>query len=198
MQEFVQYLLHLGTLSKQEIDQISSIAIHRHLKSGEYFSEAGKTTHEAAFILKGILRVGSYTNSGQQTTLYFVAENDFVIDMEVLPYQPPLSEYAQSVMKTELAIFPAAGLQSLSSAIPIWDTVFKQIIARTLLDKAARITPAVPEDATTRYKDFLEHHSSIASRVPLGILASYLGITQQSLSRIRKQLARRQPPHYGR
>ena len=198
MQELVNYLLHLGTLDKQQVDTIASTAIYRHLKVGDYFSEAGKMVNETAFVLKGILRIGNMPDSGQQTTLYFIAENDFVIDMEDSPYQAPLSAYVQAVIKSELAVLTAAGLQTLSSAIPAWDTIFKQIIARTLLDKAARITPAIPEDATTRYKDFLEHHSSIASRVPLGHLASYLGITQQSLSRIRKQLTRRQPPYYGR
>jgi len=198
MQELVNYLLQLGQLSRQEIDLVIPTVIFRPLRNGDYFSPAGVTANEAAFVLNGILRLGTTSATGQQTTDYFVAENDVVIDLEGTPYQAPPSEYIQAVMKTDLAIFPAAGLKSLSAAIPGWDKVFNDIIARTLLAKAGRITPAVAEDATTRYRNFLENHSTIAARIPLSHLASYLGITQQSLSRIRKQLAKRHFPPYGR
>jgi hypothetical protein len=61
-------------------------------------------------------------------------------------------------------------------------------ISRALVRKVERINPLVSEDATTHYLEFLENYPGLANRIPLSYIASYLGITQQSLSRIRKNL----------
>jgi CRP-like cAMP-binding protein len=63
-----------------------------------------------------------------------------------------------------------------------------KIIARALMQKIDRRSPLVSEDATTRYLSFMEKYPKILNRIPLSYLASYLGITQSSLSRIRKNI----------
>jgi hypothetical protein len=64
----------------------------------------------------------------------------------------------------------------------------QKVVQKCLMDAMDRRSPLVSEDATTRYLSFLEKFPKVANRVPLSYVASYLGITQQSLSRIRKNI----------
>ncbi|MEJ7660370.1 MAG: hypothetical protein WKG07_12500 [Hymenobacter sp.] len=69
-----------------------------------------------------------------------------------------------------------------------WDDMMNRITAQHLQEKLARISPMVAQDATTRYLEFIENYPQLANRIPLSHLASFLGITQSSLSRIRKNI----------
>jgi hypothetical protein len=183
MQELINYLQRLMRLTPQEIDLIKSKIMLRTLQKNDHFREAG-------FILKGILRVFYHNDKGDEITEYFIDENIFVMQLEDNIQQIPSSEYRQAVMKTEVAVFPIGEWEHLSSAIPGWDQLTADLMAAALADQADRMKPTLAGDATACYKDFVDKYPQIASRIPLGYLASYLGITQQSLSRIRKQLAK--------
>lgn len=69
-----------------------------------------------------------------------------------------------------------------------WDAMVNKIISNALLQKVDRISPLISEDATTRYLKFLEIYPTLANRIPLAYIASYLGVTQSCLSRIRKNI----------
>ncbi|MGI4730111.1 MAG: Crp/Fnr family transcriptional regulator, partial [Janthinobacterium lividum] len=151
-------------------------------------SEAGKIAKQVAFINEGILRVCYYNNKGDGTTRYFIDENNFAVDLNSFNYQVPSSEYIQAATDCELIIFSADALVQLSSTIIAWDKIINQITAKGLLDKVNRISPMISDDATTRYQFFLKKFPLLANRIPLNYIASYLGVTQQSLSRIRKNI----------
>ena len=79
-------------------------------------------------------------------------------------------------------------LLDLSNTIVVWDAIVNKIVQKALIEKLDRRSPLVEQDATTRYLNFLEKFPKITNRIPLSYLASYLGITQSSLSRIRKSI----------
>ncbi len=188
MQPLIEFLLRYGALTGQQIDLINSKTQLRRLKENEYFSEAGKIAHEVGFVISGILRVCYYNREGSEITRYFIEENNFVVDLNSYTYQIPSSEYIQAVTEVELVVLKRKDLLELASTIVGWDKITSQITTKAFLDKVNRISPMLAEDATTRYKNFLEQFPQLASRIPLSYLASYLGITQQSLSRIRSKI----------
>lgn len=191
MRELINYLLQSGLFTTEQINLIESKITIKTLQAGDYFSGPEKPLNEIGFILKGILRVCDHDNKGTEITRYFIDENNFVVNLTAYTQQIPSSEYIQAAIKTELAVFSELALQTLSSAIIDWDKIIHQITARASNDRAERISPLVTESATIRYRNFVEKYSQIAGRVPLGHIASYLGITQQSFSRIRKQLTKK-------
>jgi hypothetical protein len=69
-----------------------------------------------------------------------------------------------------------------------WDKIIAKITAKGLSEKVNKISPMMAEDATERYLKFFDNFPTLANRIPLSYLASYLGITQSSLSRIRKNI----------
>jgi hypothetical protein len=95
------------------------------------------------------------------------------------------------VLKTDLAVITRPAAEDPSPAAFDWKKIVSQITALASIHMVALISPLQAEDAGSRYKNFLKTHPQIIGRIPLGYLASYLGITQQSLSRIRKQLAKK-------
>jgi CRP-like cAMP-binding protein len=188
MEQLTDYLLQFGHLNGQQIDLIKKLVFVKPLKKDEYFSEAGKIAKEVAFINTGIVRVVYYDKQGDEITRYFIDESNFVVDLNSFNNSLPSSEYVQAVTDCELVIFSADALNELSGTIIIWDKIIAQITSKALMEKVKRISPMMNIDATTRYKLFLEKFPLMANRIPLSNLASYLGITQSSLSRIRKKL----------
>ena len=188
MENLINYLLQFGQLNKQQIDLIKSKAISIELKKEDYFSEAGKIARQVAFVDNGILRVCYYNNKGEEITRYFIDENNFVVDLNSFTYQIPSSEYVQAITDCKLFVFSADALKDLSTTIIAWNGIINQITVKSLIEKVNRISPMLAEDAKARYNNFLEKFPHLTNRIPLSFLASYLGITQSSLSRIRKNI----------
>jgi CRP-like cAMP-binding protein len=188
MKEFIEYILRFGNLNQQQIDLISGKATELHLHKDEYFSEAGKIAKQVGFILGGIVRVCYYNNKGEEITKYFIEENNMVVDLTSFDNEIPSSSYVQAITDCRLIVFSRQDWQELLNTIIGWDTIVRKIISKALLQKVERISPLLSEDATARYSRFLEIYPAVANRIPLSYIASYLGITQSSLSRIRKNI----------
>jgi CRP-like cAMP-binding protein len=97
------------------------------------------------------------------------------------------SEYLQAITDCRLVVFSKADWEELSHTIVGWDNIKNKIVQKCLYQKS-RKSPVVSQDATTRYLEFLQNYPSLTNRIPLAFIASYLGVTQQSLSRIRKNI----------
>ncbi|RZJ53353.1 MAG: Crp/Fnr family transcriptional regulator [Flavobacterium sp.] len=188
MKELVNFILQYGNLNQQQIDLITSKATELEVPKDQYFSEAGKISTQVGFVLDGILRVCYYDNKGEEITKYFIDENNLVVDLESFQNSICSSAYVQAVTDCKLIVFSKQDWDELLQTIISWDAIIHKIIARALMQKIERRSPLVSEDATTRYLSFMEKYPKILNRIPLSYLASYLGITQSSLSRIRKKI----------
>jgi len=188
MNEFIAYVLKFGHLNQQQIEFISGKATELHLRKDAYYSEAGKIARQFGFLVEGIIRVCYYNNKGEEFTKYFIEENNIVVDLNSFDNNIPSSSYVQAITDCSVIVFSKQDWQELLHTIVGWDNIVHKIISKALLQKVERISPLVAVDATTRYLMFMEKYPSLANRIPLSYIASYLGITQSSLSRIRKSI----------
>lgn len=188
MEAMINYLLQFGHLNHQQIDLIKSKAVSKETKKDEYYHEAGKIPREIIFITEGIFRVCYYNNKGDEITKYFMDENTFVADINSYNQAIPSTEYVQAVTDCKYIALSKAAMEELSMTIIGWDAIVAKITAKGLAEKVNKISPMMAEDATERYLKFLSNFPTLANRIPLSYLASYLGITQSSLSRIRKNI----------
>ena len=188
MKELLEYILQFGNLNEQQIGLLSSKATEIALQKGEYFLEAGHVCRQVGFLLEGVLRVCYYNNKGEEITRYFLDEQHLVVELKSFEYGVASSEYVQAVTDCQLIVFSKQGWEELAHTIVGWEAIVHKMTSKILLQKLERIGPLVAQDATTRYVTFLEKYPRIANRVPLAYLASYLGITQSSLSRIRRNI----------
>jgi CRP-like cAMP-binding protein len=188
MDEFLAYFLQFSSLNQQQLDLISGKATTLSLRKDAYLLEAGQVPRQVAFVLEAVIRISYYDNKGDEITRNFIDEHRLATDLRALEYGLVSSEYLQAVTDCRLLVFAKREWDELAHTIVGWNDTMNRITAQHLREKLARISPMVTQDATTRYLEFLENYPRLANRIPLAHLASFLGITQSSLSRIRKQL----------
>jgi len=189
MEALINYLLQFGHLNQQQIDLVKSKGTFKELRKDEYYAEAGKTPREIAFLTEGIFRICYYNNKGEEITKYFIDENNFVVDINSYNQNIPSSEYVHTITDCKMIVFSKEAMQELSMTIIGWDSIISKITAKGFVEKVNKISSMMAEDATERYLSFFTKFPKLANRIPLSYLASYLGITQSSLSRIRKNIS---------
>jgi CRP-like cAMP-binding protein len=188
MEELFAYILQFGSLNPRQLELIASKATALSLPKDAYFLEAGQVSRRVGFLLDGVLRICYYNNQGAEITRNFIDELHLTTDLRGLEYGLASPEYVQAVTDCRLLVWAKHDWDELAHTIVDWRDMVHQMTSKHLREKLARISPMMAQDATTRYLEFLENHPQLASRIPLSYLASFLGITQSSLSRIRKNI----------
>ncbi|SFF37359.1 Crp/Fnr family transcriptional regulator [Spirosoma endophyticum] len=188
MEQMINYLLQFGNLNPTQIELIKSKATVKTTKKEVFYHEAGQIQREVIFLTEGIMRICYYNNSGVEITKYFIDENHFMADVYSLNTGIPSTEYAQAVTDCAYVVLSKRAMEELSMTIIGWDAIIAKVTAKGMADKVNRISVMLSEDATERYLKLLSDFPNLANRVPLSYLASYLGITQSSLSRIRRNI----------
>lgn len=188
MEELFDYLLQFGPLNSQQLKLIASKATPLALPKDAYFLEAGQVPRQVGFLLEGVLRICYYNNKGDEITRNFIDEWHLTTKLGGLEEGLASTEYVQAVTECQLLVFTKRDWDELTHTIVGWREMVLQMTSRHLTEKLARISPMMTQDATTRYVEFMENYPRLANRIPLAYLASFLGITQSSLSRIRKNI----------
>jgi hypothetical protein len=187
MEKWIQYILQFGNLNKQQIDFIIRRATEIDLHKDEYFSEAAKIPRQVGFVVDGVVRGCYYNNKGEEITRCFIPENNLAVDYPNFEANSVSTEYLQASTDCKLIVFSKQDWDELSQTIVDWDNIKNKMVQKCLYQKS-RKSPVISQDATTRYLEFIENYPTLANRVALSHVASYLGVTQQSLSRIRKNI----------
>ena len=178
-----------GILSKEDIHYIFSHFKIKKLKATEHFHEINKIANEIAFVEKGILRTYAFEPTGNEVTKYFIRENQFGVNLESYYAATPSKDAIQAVVNSEIYIIHKSDLTKLSEEIPNLFVFLKSITEAHLLNKIKDNDFLNFGDSKTKYLEFVKRYPALAQLVPQQYVASYLKITPQSLSRIRKGLA---------
>ncbi|GGI27905.1 Crp/Fnr family transcriptional regulator [Pedobacter mendelii] len=118
----------------------------------------------------------------------FIEENNLIVDLNSFDNEIPSSSYVEAITDCKIIVFSKKDWTELSITIINWDDIVRKIISKAFLQKVERISQLLSQDAKTRYLKFLEIYPNITNRIPLAYIASYLGITQSPLSRVRKSI----------
>nr|WP_317039123.1 Crp/Fnr family transcriptional regulator [Flavobacterium sp. Root935] len=172
-------------MNKQQIELITSKGKEIELKKDDYFVEAGKVLRHVGFIVEGILRICYYNNKGEEITKIFIEERHLLYNLKNVPS----TEYIQAATDCKLLTFSNQDWKEIADTIIDWDTIIQKITNKSLAQKLERVSPLISQDASTRYLEFMEKYPTLVNRIPLSYIASYLGMTKQSLSRIRKNIS---------
>lgn len=157
-------------------------------KEGDYLFHADNICREMYFICNGVLRIMVLNEHGNQVTYFFLKENQFCCILNSFNNNTIAHESISAACDVEVIVFSRASLTKLYVELPYLKPLIDQITQQALLDKIDLKNGYLGYDSTTRYKMFLMRQPEIALRVPLSDVASYLGITPQSLSRIRRNI----------
>jgi len=167
---------------------ISQNATFRKIKEGEVLLQEGKAANEMFFICNGILKIVSISDKGNEVIHFFLSENQFCTILKSFSENVISTDRIQAACDSEVIVFKKDKLLFLYNALPYFKSLLDNITKQALLNKIVLRNSYIGEDATTRYQKFIAQQSNIALRVSQTDIASYLGITKQSLSRIRKNM----------
>lgn len=167
---------------------ITEAFTYKEFHEGDYLFKAVKVCQEYFFILDGILRIVVRNEKGNEVTHYFLKENQFCTILNSFNNLVPAQESIQAACPVKVLSVTKTNLQALYQKIPYLKALIDEIAQKALLDKINLRNAYLGQDSTARYNNFLIRQPEIATRVQLTDIASYLGITPQSLSRIRKNI----------
>ncbi len=159
----------------------------RELKEGDCLLQSGDIAKNLFFIAAGVLRIVTTNERGVEATCFFLKENQFCTILNSFNNEVAAPEGIQAACDSVVLVISKTTLLALYKQIPYLKALIDQVMQQTLLDKIQTRNAYLGYDAATRYRLFLTRQPDIALKVPLNDIASYLGITPQSLSRIRKQ-----------
>ncbi|MEM7575451.1 MAG: Crp/Fnr family transcriptional regulator [Bacteroidota bacterium] len=189
MNELLDQLAAYAPLTNADRRLVEQIMQPLRLPKGALFVEAGKRTDRIGFVTEGLFRVFSVNEQGDELTRYFMAEGQFVVSLDPFNTGKVAERNIEALENSRLLVISKTDVQGLSSQISNWDKIVNAAIERGLLEKMYDRTELIHLDAKSRYLDFLERFDHLSNRIPLKFLASYLGMKQPSLSRIRRELA---------
>jgi len=155
----------------------------------EYFLKQGNVCRKMAFITDGVMRYCMFHEDGTEATCFFMSHDDFVGDPESFFPQTPSRMNIQALTHCRLITLTHEGnkklFQYLERAKEIVAAIDHYVMNKMLYQR----TFLLNLDAAVRYREFMKEFPHILQQVPLSYVANFLGITQQSLSRLRKSLS---------
>ncbi len=188
MEELFNYIRKFGILNAQDELLIAKGIQEITVQKGDPFIEAGKVSQRIAFVKEGVFRSLYYNRQGDDFTRYFIYEGRFIGDFQGFTDQLPAHEYIEAITDAVLLVIDLNTFKILEEKITIWPVLFARIHGFVAENKLKVASIMLNQDAKSRYIHFLNHYPGLANRVPQSMLASYLGITPSSLSRIRRNI----------
>ena len=184
MNQLIEHLKSLGSLSEESQKALLGIIQVQHVKKNEELQSTGGTCKNIYFINKGLARI-YYFHGGTDVTDSFSYENGFLLRVESLITGKPSKKAIEMIEDSEVICIPSAALNQLNAKYPDLDNVFRRVFQNCYVDLVNRIESIQFHTADERYAALLNERPDLLKRAPLKFIASYLGITQTSLSRIR-------------
>lgn len=186
LKSFLTKHLHID---EKEILAIVENCKVKTVKKDEYLLRKSEHCKHTFFVEKGLLRQYSIDKKGKEHILSFAPENWFVTDRESAFFNEPSAYFIQAVEESQVVLVNEDFLQLLSEKIPNFIDFNNRLLHNHIRHLQYRINLLLSADAEDRYLEFIKTYPDILQRVPQIMVASYLGITPESLSRVRKELA---------
>ncbi|MGA9639144.1 Crp/Fnr family transcriptional regulator [Flavobacterium sp.] len=183
------YLQYFGLLTDDEIDNLISLSRKRHLEKTDYFVRQGEVCKEVAFILKGSLRSFYISDKGEEVTYCLLFPNNFITAYSSYITGQSTVENMQAITPVEILVISKEDIDALATKSVNLVYFLKTIAEQQYIELEKRIFQLQNNNALERYENLIKTHPEYVLQIPLQYLASYLGITQRHLSRIRKQFS---------
>ncbi len=170
---------------------LSRVRTRKYLK-GQYMVQQGDVCTFSAFVFRGCSKTFYLDPEGNEHVIMFSIEDWWTSDLASFSTQTPSDFNVQCLENTEVVLFPYETHELLLAEVPKLERFFRKIIERALVASQKRIVRNLSMPARDRYLYFRQQYPKIEQRVPQYLIASYLGITKEFLSKIKSQLIQEQ------
>lgn len=174
-------------LNAEELEILQRFFSHRKFRKNQYILQEGNISGHTNFIIKGLTRTYEVDDKGQEHVLFFGAEDWWVGDVYSFLTHAPSSYNVDCLEDTEVLRISKEDLDLLYEKIPKMNQYFRILFQNAFIALSQRVGSSLSKSAFERYQEFREKYPQIEQRIPNHQIASFLGVTPQSLSRIRRQ-----------
>ena len=176
-------------LSDDEVDFFISRLNFRKIRRRQYILQEGDICKHYTFVNKGCLRLYNIDVNGVEHILQFAGEDWWIADIGSFYKENPTSLYIDALEPTEILQIEKSDLIEAFVTYPSFDRVFRVLVENAFVGLQKRVLQNIGSTAEERYLTFVENYPQLVSRIPQTQIASYIGITPEFLSKIRKNLS---------
>ena len=186
MSELKKHIIQTFGFTESEFQQIKEFFKPKVILEGDYFLKEGQYVKLMGFVEKGILREFLYVND-KEVTKWFSNSGYFAVDLSGFLFDKKSKVNYQAMTDVELLVISKEDYNKISARVPRWDKLEKMFLAKCFTVLENRLVSHLALNAEERYNQLFAFNPSLFNEVPLNQIASMLGMTAETLSRIRKK-----------
>lgn len=180
-----RYVRHCIDVNEAEVKLFHGYLSHKNVPKKTMLLRAGEVCDFEAFVLKGCARVFFVNEAGKEVDVYFPVEEWWISDLPSFTFQKPATLNIETIEACELLVISHADKEKLFQEVPKFERMFRLMVQRAYEEMMNRFISSVAQPADERYQEFLKKYPSLPNRVPQHLIAAYLGISAEFLSKIR-------------
>lgn len=188
-QRFFEDFSKKAGLTEAEQDQVKAYLTPKKLRKRQYLLQEGDVCKAVAFVEKGALREYSIDENGAEHIVQFGFEGWYISDLYSFLTAEPATYNIDAIEDSELVLISREAYDVMLKGVPKFETLMRINITGAYLALQRRLTASNMDNLESRYQAFMKTYPDIAQRVPQHMIASYLGATPETLSRVRKRIA---------
>jgi CRP-like cAMP-binding protein len=184
-EQFEAYITRNGQFSQDDLKLIRSMMVQKKIRRKQFLLQEGEVCRHKIFVCKGLLRNYRLKDDGTEYVMRFSPENTWTVDAESFNNQVPSHYYIDALEDSELLLWTHEQVEALYKAIPAFKAFSVYLLNNSIHASQDRIMKNISYSSEEKYQDFITSFPDVFSRVPLHMVASYLGVSRETLSRIR-------------
>ena len=183
-------------LTEEEKKLSRSFFIPKKLRKKQYLLQEGDVCKNVAFVEKGLLRSYTINDKGQEHINQFAFEGWWIADQFSFLTREPSKYNIEAMEDCELLLLSKSSEDEMLDKIPKFERYFRILLQNNLIATQKRLVSSLSQTAEERYSELIQDcPTTLPHRIPQHMLASFLGITPETLSRIRRQITSKKAPH---
>ncbi|MFA7444579.1 MAG: Crp/Fnr family transcriptional regulator [Flavobacteriaceae bacterium] len=190
IQDFQTYLKTNAGVTNRQLEQLQDLIFTKTYEKGELLLDKGQICRHTFFVEEGLLRFFSISEEGKEHIIQFAPEGWFVSERNSICFNEPSEYFIDACERTTVALMSQEFVEKASRVSPQFRMYNERILQNHIRQLQKRIKLLIGSNAEERYLDFVRLYPDLMLRVPQWMIASYLGITPESLSRVRKNLVK--------
>ncbi|MGO4773381.1 Crp/Fnr family transcriptional regulator [Flavobacterium sp. W22_SRS_FK3] len=187
---FFSHILEKVTLNEQEKQKIITYFIAKKLRKKEFLLKEGEICRYLSFVEKGLLKSYNVDPKGIEHVNMFALEGWWSSDIYSFFTGEKAIFYIDAIQDSEILMITLSDFEKMTLEIPIMDRYFRILFQNSLVTKEHRLLSSVTYSAKEKYSNLFQSNPELIQRVPQNLIASYLGITPETLSRVKKEITK--------
>jgi CRP-like cAMP-binding protein len=176
-------------LTDEEFGRCVTFFVSKKVRKKQFILQEGEVCRHIAFVTSGCLRSYTVDSNGEEHIIQFAIEDWWISDLQSFLSGKPTTYNIDALEDSELLLLDKEARDRMLESVPKLERYFRLLQEANYVAMHHRIEGSLSSTAEERYLDFIKTYPTLIQRVPQGQIASYLGITPQSLSRIRKEMS---------